>query len=95
MKEIQTDLNLVASNLRGGDAISINYVFGLVNPAPIINLPPETIRVKLRIRCDAFAQAFVKTPTGVSRWYLGTNHDGTFMLSHLVGANQRLDAKAA
>lgn len=37
---------------------------------PIINLPPNTIKVRRRIRNDRFASVFVKTKTEVQHWRL-------------------------
>jgi hypothetical protein len=37
---------------------------------PIVNLPPDTIRVRYRLRNDSVAVAFIKRPMSVERWIL-------------------------
>lgn len=47
---------------------------------PIVNLPPDVIKVRRRIRNTNFAKAFVKTSTEVQHWVLlpvGTVKDCT------------------
>ena len=44
-------------------------VFGCVQPMPPSGFPQG--RIRLRLRNDAFAQAFVKSPTGIRRFLVG------------------------
>lgn len=37
---------------------------------PIVNLPPDAVRVIRRARPDQIAVAFVRTPDGLSRYHL-------------------------
>jgi len=44
-------------------------VFGIPSETkPIVGLPPG--RARLRLRCTEYAEVFVKTPTGIRRFYI-------------------------
>jgi hypothetical protein len=51
--------------------LGIPVVFGIQTPKPIINLPPDTKRVKIRMRNDCTATAFVRTADGVRKFLIG------------------------
>ena len=56
---------------------------------PITNLPPDTVKVRLRFRNQSAAIAFVKTPTEVQKWVLGPDGGGAMKLAILQGSNRR------
>lgn len=45
------------------------YVFGVCQPLPLRGFPQG--RIRLRLRKDSFAKAFVKSPTGIRRFLIG------------------------
>ena len=53
---------------------------------PIVNLPPDTIKVRRRIRNTAPAMAYVKTPTEIQKWVLAPDTAG-LKLAILQGVN--------
>lgn len=58
--------------------------------APIVNLPPNTVSVKRRIRAHEMAQVFVKTDDGaVTRYYAGPDGPGALRLLWPMGVNKR------
>lgn len=57
---------------------------------PILGIPPEAERVKLRFRPDDWAKAFVKTATGIRLFVIAENQDGTWTLAYEQGRNERL-----
>ena len=56
---------------------------------PISNLPPQTIKVRRRIRNDSAAVAYVKTETEVQRWILAPDGEAAVKLEILQGINSR------
>lgn len=46
---------------------------------PILNLPPDTIRYRLRFRQGKFAQAFVRTPGAIHHYLLRRESDGLLL----------------
>ena len=56
---------------------------------PISNLPPDTIKVRRRIRNNRAARAFVKTSTEVQHWILAPDGDNAVKLMFQQGMNTR------
>jgi hypothetical protein len=56
------------------------FIFGAVPPQKIINLPPHTLRIKLRLRPLDFALAYVKTPGVITCYYLTMTKNGNWKL---------------
>jgi hypothetical protein len=46
----------------------IAVIRGAVKPCPIVNIPPDARKVRLRLRHDSFAVAFVKFDDRIERW---------------------------
>lgn len=45
-------------------------VWGCKPLRPIINIPPDALRVKIRLRPGSVGRAFVKFPDRIEEWYL-------------------------
>lgn len=55
---------------------------------PVVNLPTDAVKVRLRFRMKDAGQAFVKLADGtVQRWRLGLVPGG-LELAHILGANK-------
>lgn len=65
-------------------------IYGIVDERPIIGIPPEAQRVKLRFRNNDWARAFVRTPNGIREFIIVDNEDGTFALAYEQARNQRM-----
>lgn len=74
---------------------SAAVIFGIREVKPIVNIPNGAISVKIRMRRDDVATAFVRFRDRVEKWYLGpvggrvTNH-AAWELIKLQGVNQRI-----
>ncbi len=81
---------------KGGNKMKITGVpvcFGCVDSfatLPISNLPPDTVKVRRRIRNDRVAVAFVKTRFSVQRWILGPDGNGALKLLFIQGENSSM-----
>jgi hypothetical protein len=49
---------------------------------------PMLAAIRFRFRSNEFAQVFVRTPRGISRWYI-EDHEDHWQLSSKVGENRR------
>jgi hypothetical protein len=47
------------------------FIYGIQDRKPIVNVPAGAQVVKIRMRSDDVATAFVKTHEGMEQWYLG------------------------
>jgi hypothetical protein len=63
-------------------------IYGAVEPKPIVNLPSDAIRVRLRLRNKDFVHAFVKTTTGIERWIVAENANGEWFLKYRQSINR-------
>lgn len=53
----------------------------------ILNLPPDTISYKIRLRNKDVAKCFVKTPSGVTEWILAKHGEDDLELKLCQGEN--------
>lgn len=60
---------------------------------PIANLPPDTLKVKRRVRSRSYAVAFVSTRDRTEQYYLCPKDDGKLELGWRVAANRREETK--
>lgn len=63
-----------------------HYIFGVQSVRPITNLP-DGARVRLRLRAEEFATAYVRYGNRIERWGLRDSLDGTWMLDLKHGEN--------
>jgi hypothetical protein len=66
-------------------------VFGVKPVRPIVNLPPEAIKVRIRLRSGKRGTAFVRYPDRIEKWTLGfcnNNPQDDWRLAFLEGVNQ-------
>ena len=93
MSEIHDEGGKTVAFAKGNVLVGLDLGLG-VDPRmmtlPIVNLPPDTVRVKRRMRNNDFARAFVKTKTGIREFYLVFAEKKTALaLAHERGANVR------
>lgn len=66
-------------------------VFGVKYPRPITNIPPDALKVRLRLRPDDIGMAFVKFQDRVEQWSLSPTGNiinaPTWELGLLQGVN--------
>lgn len=65
------------------------YVFGAVSAKPITNLP-EGAKVRIRLRDEEFAAAYVRYQNRIEQWALRDNLDGTWALAFVQASNVRV-----
>lgn len=70
----------------------LREVFGMVEPKPLRGFPPGEVR--LRLRYDCFARAFVRNESGIRHFYV-EEVDGFWQPCFEQGANIRAKSKPA
>lgn len=69
------------------------FIWGAQSPKPLSNVPPDALKVRLRLRAESVGLAFVKFADRVEKWILMPS-DGqtracpTWKLGILQGVNQ-------
>ncbi len=66
----------------------LRYIFG-VREIPKIEDVPAGAQLRLRLRNDAIAMAFVRTPQGIRKFAIG-QYNGRFYLGYEQAANHRV-----
>lgn len=69
----------------------IAVVWGAHKPRPIVNIPIDALKVRLRLRNDDMGRAFVKFKDRIEHWILvpiGPGVSGDWMLGFLQGVNR-------
>lgn len=67
--------------------IGLPLVWGMQTPKPIINLPCDTVKFRLRIRPEDPVTAFIKLSDRVERWLVITDEEGHWKLGVLTATN--------
>lgn len=66
-------------------------IFGIRPVKPIVNIPPDALKVRIRMRAGSCANAFIKFADRVECWLIGPSGNvlssETWVLLHKEGVN--------
>jgi len=71
-----------------------NYVFGVCPVELFVNLPPDALRLRVRMRNNEFAEVFIRRKTGISRHHI-LDRNGRWTPGPEIARNDTLPALAA